>query len=65
MTATAIAASADLISNTKSGRRIQRPEGLAVAPDVYPEANRGCRGETVIVPWESVRETLLKPIVMP
>ena len=41
------------------------PEGLAVAPDVYPEANRGCRGETVIVPWASVREMLLAPIAMP
>ena len=40
-------------------------EGLAVAPDVYPEAGRGCRGETVTIPWERVRETLVKPIVLP
>lgn len=35
--------------------------GLAVAPDVYPESGRGCRGETVLVPWREVRDALKAP----
>jgi hypothetical protein len=37
------------------------PQGLAVAPDVYSEAARGCRGETVVVPWRDVRGGLKEP----
>lgn len=33
--------------------------GLAVAPGVYSEAERGCRGERVVVPWADLRPTLL------
>lgn len=40
-------------------------DGLAVAPQVYSEAERGCRGENVIVPWPDVRKTLLRPMVLP
>ena len=36
-------------------------EGLAVAPDVYSETERGCRGETVVVPWREVRRGLKEP----
>ena len=35
--------------------------GLAVATDVYPESGRGCRGETVTVPWREVRGALKAP----
>jgi hypothetical protein len=40
-------------------------DGLAVAPQVYDEAGRGCRAESVVVPWPDVRKTLLRPIVLP
>ena len=36
-------------------------KGLAVAPDVYSETERGCRGETVVVPWREVRRGLKEP----
>lgn len=32
--------------------------GLAVAPGSYSEAERGCRGERVVVPWPEVRPAL-------
>lgn len=32
--------------------------GLAVAPGAYSEAERGCRGERVVVPWPEVRPAL-------
>lgn len=32
--------------------------GLAVAPGAYSEAERGCRGEKVVVPWPEVRPAL-------
>lgn len=32
--------------------------GLAVAPGAYSEAERGCRGERVVVPWPEVRHAL-------
>ena len=41
------------------------PEGLVVAPDFYSEAQRGCRGSTVTIPWKGVRRTMLRPIQMP
>jgi hypothetical protein len=48
----------------KSGRFVLEPThwsvwptavGLAIAADVYNEAERGCRGEAVVIPWERVR----------
>jgi hypothetical protein len=39
--------------------------GLAVAADVYDEASRGCRGETVVVPWAAVRKTLRRATTIP
>ena len=32
--------------------------GLAVAPGAYSEAERGCRGERVVLPWPEVRPAL-------
>ena len=40
-------------------------EGLAVAPQVYSEASRGCRTESVVVPWADVRKTVLGEGVVP
>jgi hypothetical protein len=40
-------------------------EGLAVAPQVYSEAARGCRTESVVVPWTDVRKTVLGDRVVP
>jgi hypothetical protein len=36
-------------------------EGLAVASGAYTEAERGCRGETAIVPWREVRSAAIDP----
>ncbi|MEY4427386.1 MAG: hypothetical protein RLZZ182_75, partial [Pseudomonadota bacterium] len=30
-------------------------QGLAVAPDIYPEAARACRGTHVVLPWAELR----------
>jgi hypothetical protein len=40
-------------------------EGLAVAPQVYNEAERGCRTESVIVPWADVKKTVIGERVVP
>jgi hypothetical protein len=40
-------------------------KGLAVAPDVYSETERGCRGEPVVIPWSDVRETRIGGIELP
>jgi hypothetical protein len=48
----------------KSGRFFLEPKhwsvwptnaGLAVAADVYNEAERGCRGDAVVIPWARVQ----------
>ncbi|RRS04395.1 hypothetical protein EIP75_10940 [Aquabacterium soli] len=39
--------------------------GLAVAPDVYAEVDRGCRGQPVVLPWAQVRASLLRPQALP
>lgn len=40
-------------------------QGLAVSPDPYPEVARACRGEHVVLPWQRVRATLIKPQALP
>ena len=40
-------------------------QGLAVSPDIYPEAARSCRGEHVVLPWAEVRATLVKKQALP
>jgi hypothetical protein len=40
-------------------------DGLAVSPQVYGEAERGCRDASVIVPWPDARKTLLRPMILP
>lgn len=40
-------------------------QGLAVSPDIYPEAARSCRGHHVVLPWTEVRATLLKMQPLP
>lgn len=40
-------------------------DGLAVAPQVYDEAERGCREESIVVPWPDARKTLLRPMRLP
>ena len=40
-------------------------QGLAVSPDPYPEVARSCRGEHVVLPWQRVRTTLIKPQALP
>ena len=40
-------------------------QGLAVAPDVYAEVDRGCRGQPVVLPWAQVRASLLRPQPLP
>jgi hypothetical protein len=39
--------------------------GLAVAPDIYPEAARACRGTHVVLPWPEVRATLVRQQPLP
>lgn len=41
------------------------PSGLAVAPDIYPEAARACRGTHVVLPWAEVQATLIKKQALP
>lgn len=41
------------------------PQGLAVAPDVYAEVDRGCRGQAVVLPWAQARASLLRPQTLP
>jgi hypothetical protein len=41
------------------------PQGLAVSPNVYSEAERGCRGEHVVLPWKQARQALLRPGSLP
>ena len=41
------------------------PKGLAVAPDVYAEADRPCRGNEVVLPWGQARNALLRPQALP
>lgn len=40
-------------------------QGLAIAPDVYAEVDRGCRGQPVVLPWTQVRASLLRPQPLP
>lgn len=40
-------------------------QGLAVAPDVYAEVDRGCRGQAVVLPWGQARASLLRPQALP
>ncbi|HIV70757.1 MAG TPA: hypothetical protein H9903_07505 [Candidatus Aquabacterium excrementipullorum] len=40
-------------------------QGLAVAPDVYAEVDRGCRGQAVTLPWAQARASLLRPQPLP
>jgi hypothetical protein len=35
-------------------------EGLSIAIDIYSEAERGCRGTTVTVPWENLHQSIWK-----
>lgn len=41
------------------------PQGLAVSPNIYSEAERGCRGEHVVLPWKQARQALLRPGSLP
>lgn len=40
-------------------------QGLAIAPDVYAEVDRGCRGQAVVLPWAQARGALLRPQALP
>lgn len=40
-------------------------QGLAVAPDIYSEADRACRGNEVVLPWKQARAALLRPQNLP
>jgi hypothetical protein len=39
--------------------------GLALAPDVYNEAERGCRGEPVVIPWGRLQRARLDKAPLP
>lgn len=40
-------------------------DGLAVAPDAYNEAERGCRGEAIVVPWTAANRARVGKRTLP
>lgn len=60
-------ASAELSAGRQPGDWLMwpTPAGLAVSPDIYPESNRNCRGEHVVIPWTQARAALVKPQPLP